>query len=423
MDNTNDNSDIGTKIESIEIEFTKKELESEKWRNICYRRGNIKFYTGYLISSLGRVMKIDSGKILKLNVKSGYLACCISSHDFLKGYKSVKVHRLVGKYFVTNDDPEKKIFINHINGNKFYNRVENLEWATPSQNIQHAHDIGAIKRTVRAVKEFDSDGKLIKEYGSISEAASETGVSTGNISDICNGKFTVDKNDHTWKYSDVNPNANVAPDLTGFKRHPEFTNYFIGPSGQVYSEKFKKFLKAWTKDGHLEVQLSRPEIKGGEKKRITTPSGKRRTIKTRDSGQIKKTYQLHRLVAEVFFDLPDDYFDNPNKYHVIHINGDKSNNSIDNLQIATQSQSHSHLSKKLKKKATKSNSKKNITDDENNYNSNLNSDSETDSKNNIPIDENDSDREEREEREKFLKYKQNRKMKDQARLAKLQLNA
>ena len=50
-------------------------------------------------------------------------------------------HQLVALSYIPNDDPEK-IYVNHLDGNKLNNKVENLEWCTPSENNLHAHKIG-----------------------------------------------------------------------------------------------------------------------------------------------------------------------------------------------------------------------------------------------------------------------------------------
>ncbi|HRG39346.1 MAG TPA: HNH endonuclease signature motif containing protein [Bacteroidia bacterium] len=69
----------------------------------------------------------------------------------MKGYSQIKcdgkaitIHRLIAQIFIPN--PENKSEVNHKNGIKSDNRIENLEWCTHSENIQHAYDNGMIKR-------------------------------------------------------------------------------------------------------------------------------------------------------------------------------------------------------------------------------------------------------------------------------------
>jgi len=54
----------------------------------------------------------------------------------------IGVHRLVGLAFIPNNDPENNIWINHEDGIKIHNLVDNLRWSTISRNIQHAYDTG-----------------------------------------------------------------------------------------------------------------------------------------------------------------------------------------------------------------------------------------------------------------------------------------
>jgi len=68
------------------------------------------------------------------NPNSRYLA--ISVNNASEKY----VHRIVASAFIPN--PKNKKTVNHINGNKFDNRVENLEWATYAENSQHAYSTG-----------------------------------------------------------------------------------------------------------------------------------------------------------------------------------------------------------------------------------------------------------------------------------------
>jgi len=94
--------------------------------------------TKYSISSDG--ILIGPKSVVKPNIKStGYCEVCIYSG---KTRKYWRLHRLVATIFIPN--PENKPFVNHIDGNKLNNAVNNLEWVTHQENMNHAKETGLV---------------------------------------------------------------------------------------------------------------------------------------------------------------------------------------------------------------------------------------------------------------------------------------
>lgn len=102
----------------------------------------VKGYEGkYEISSLGRLKSHLTNRILKGGSNIwGYRMYQLCKGQGKKTYKVMTAHRLVALHFIPNT--ENKKCVNHKDGNKLNNSVDNLEWCTHSENIQHAYDTG-----------------------------------------------------------------------------------------------------------------------------------------------------------------------------------------------------------------------------------------------------------------------------------------
>lgn len=101
----------------------------------------IKNYTNYKISTYGRILNTVTNKYRKISINShGYLSLILCQNNIEKTYLH---HRLMAEAFIPNI--YNKPFVNHIDGNKQNNNLDNLEWVTESENSIHAYKKGLIK--------------------------------------------------------------------------------------------------------------------------------------------------------------------------------------------------------------------------------------------------------------------------------------
>jgi hypothetical protein len=96
------------------------------------------------------------------------------------------LHRLIAFTFLEN--PENKEYVNHIDGNKTNNSLENIEWNTPRENSLHSHKIGLNKGNKRKIIQFDLELNKIQEFNSIIEASKFLHISPSNIKAVLYNK-------------------------------------------------------------------------------------------------------------------------------------------------------------------------------------------------------------------------------------------
>lgn len=152
----------------------------EEWRKVDSA-------PNYEVSNLGRVRSIHRSvctngyqpndvAILKpiCRGKTGYNFVNIHVNG---KRRMVNIHRLVALAFIKNPRPKDFNMINHIDGDKTNNRVDNLEWCNCSMNMIHAHKHGLQKNgNIRPVIQTYSNGDYLCVFKSITEAAVVNGV-------------------------------------------------------------------------------------------------------------------------------------------------------------------------------------------------------------------------------------------------------
>jgi len=166
-----------------------KDIEGFNGRFAVSNKGRVLSKARYINRPYGKTFKEDY--ILKPHKNhKGYLAVDLDKK------KNKVIHRLVALAFIPN--PENKPQVNHIDGDKTNNNVENLEWCTNQENQIHAVRMGLNDHSKyesgkpkKPVVQIDiKTGKIVGRYNSIKEAANAVGQKTSsNIGGVCRGSY------------------------------------------------------------------------------------------------------------------------------------------------------------------------------------------------------------------------------------------
>jgi len=143
-------------------------------------------FLGYEVSDSGEVRNVKTKRVLSQQINNrGYPKVCLMD----AGHQNcVYVHRLVASAFCTNDDPEHKTQVNHINEDKADNRAENLEWVTPSENIRHGTGIDRRARSQSLPVVMVYKGMSVV-FDSAEDAERRTGIPAKSIQKCCTGRL------------------------------------------------------------------------------------------------------------------------------------------------------------------------------------------------------------------------------------------
>ena len=143
-----------------------------------------KIFDNYTITKDGKIFRnYDNKEMLGCVNQQGYK---VFGPRFEGKKIQAKVHRLVAMLYIPN--PYNLPQVNHKDGNKLNNNVDNLEWCDSKHNINHAHKnkLATNEHLKKKVKQINpSTNEIIAVYDSYREASIKTGIQEQSISQIC----------------------------------------------------------------------------------------------------------------------------------------------------------------------------------------------------------------------------------------------
>ena len=279
------------------------EKDIEEWRELPADL----LLSKYQISNLGKIRNKKNNYVLSQKPRSdGYVANGLFLDN--NEHKSFLIHILVSKTFIQN--PENKPTVNHINTNKSDNRVINLCWASYTEQ-NYRENKNEYKTTGKSINQYDLNGNFIKTWEKLIDAETELKISKKNISKVLQGERK-QSGGYIWKYNIIDTSI----------------------EGEIWKE-------CPLGDDYEKIMAS--NLGRIKKKNIPNPSlgtlresGYYETKVYNNKEEKHKSFRVHRLVCMAFIENPE------NKPIVNHIDENRSNNNVNNLNWMTNKENVNH---------------------------------------------------------------------------------
>ena len=268
---------------------------SEIWNTITYA-------SYYEVSNLGNIKNKKSNKCITINYerlkKDNKRARPGLSH--CGEIKAYYLHRIVAEHFI--DNPDNLPEVNHIDGDFYNNKADNLEWISKVDNMRHASENKLMKRYSRKVTITNKETGGEKIFDKVSDCAEYLKCGTGQISLTCRGK----RIDKIWdmKYENEEMKIEENGDII-WKVYPECPKYLVSNTGEVKNKKSDRRMMGSKVNGYRFVNF----------------------VPEKDTPKMNRL--VHRMVAQTYLENPD------NKPVVNHKDTNILNNHVDNLEWVT----------------------------------------------------------------------------------------
>ncbi len=164
--------------QGCQYKYHVEENKDEIWKRITINNDSIE------ASNLGRIRRKSGSIVLGTKTKT-YYRITINNKMF-------QVHRIICEAFHGKPQNDNYV-VNHKDENPKNNHIDNLEWISQSKNTRHS--------VCKIVQQFSIDGKLLKEFETVKEAAVETLIKAKKISEECCG-VKKSSGSYVWKYKE-----------------------------------------------------------------------------------------------------------------------------------------------------------------------------------------------------------------------------
>jgi hypothetical protein len=278
----------------------------------------------YSISSHGRCFSNKSNKELNTHICSGYKK--VNLYFSNRNLKQYLIHYLV--YITFFDDYDKKYIIDHKDGNKINNNINNLQCISQSDNVKNAYKNNKKMYQQNTIQMLDKiTNKVLKEFNSTNDAYKYINhKNKTSILQCLNGIYK-SAGGFKWKFKDnditINKKNKYIKNIDDFKcigiiNNKNYSNYYINSNGVI-----------------INIKYNNRKIKN-----FTNANNYKCCHLYYDSG--KKTQMLvHRLLGKIFLQDGDEKFNNI-KYVINHKDQNRCNNKLSNLEWITQKKNTIH---------------------------------------------------------------------------------